>query len=337
MAAILNSGRDSPEIFTPAGSSGLPVYAIMPLNTNFPARYAAMILQQKFSKLPIRRPSGCDLILAGIVWPLVIAVALATAAAEANGEQPTRIRVLSYNIHHALGIDGKLDLERIANVILETQADIVALQEVDSKATRSGSVDQAAELARLAKMNYVFGSNIPLQGGHYGNAVLTRFSIVASTNHLLPCLENGEQRGVIEAELEIAQGEETVTLFATHLDHRRPEKERVASAVFINKLVGKLAKKPALLAGDLNDVMNSNTLSKFGMVWTPTNDQPLPTIPVANPKRQIDFILYRPAERWRVIETKTIKEPIASDHLPILTELELQTNNTRYRQPGAKN
>ena len=60
-----------------------------------------------------------------------------------------KMTVLSYNIHHGAGTDGKLDLERIARIIREQRADLVALQEVDVKAWRSGGVDEAAELGRL--------------------------------------------------------------------------------------------------------------------------------------------------------------------------------------------
>src|SRR5690606_4366306 len=107
-------------------------------------------------------------------------------AVAADAAEPLRLRVLSYNIHHAEGVDGKLDLERIAEVIRAAKPDLVALQEVDRNARRTGSVDQPAELARLTEMQVVFGSNIELQGGHYGNAVLSRFPIASERNHLLP-------------------------------------------------------------------------------------------------------------------------------------------------------
>ena len=93
--------------------------------------------------------------------------------------------MLSYNIHHAEGVDNKLDLERIANVILSVKPDIIALQEVDQKATRSGSVDQPAELARLTKMNVAFGANIPLQGGHY-EAVASDHRAILAVLEFLP-------------------------------------------------------------------------------------------------------------------------------------------------------
>ncbi len=258
------------------------------------------------------------------VWlrAVLSTLSLVSAASRAESDEPTKLRVLSYNIHHAEGVDHKLDLERIANVILSVKPDIVALQEVDQKATRSGSVDQPAELARLTKMNFAFGANIPLQGGHYGNAVLSRFPVSSHKNHLLPSIDNGEQRGVIAEEIEIPKLSEPLLLLATHLDHRRDVKERIASAKVINQLVGKETIQPALLAGDLNDVIGSETLNEFDSMWIRANAEPLATIPVTSPNRQIDFIMFQPRERWKVIEVKVLDEAVASDHRAILAVLE---------------
>ncbi len=259
--------------------------------------------------------------------PLFTAVFAVLAGTNGIASEPIRLRVLSYNIHHAEGVDRKLDVDRIAQVILTANADIVALQEVDQKVTRSEDVDQPAELARLTKMNVVFGANIPLQGGHYGNAVLTRFPIIEHKNHLLPNVDNGEQRGVLVAKLEISKARQPLVIFATHLDHRRDNRERVASAEAINKLAAKYDNKAMLLAGDLNDVPDSKTLSDLGREWKRTSERPIPTIPVTMPTRQIDYVLYRPALRWKVVETRVLDEAVASDHRPILAVLELMESN----------
>ncbi len=113
----------------------------------------------------------------------VLALAFVAPASGATAAEPFRIRVLCYNIHHGEGVDKKLDLDRIAKVILSVSPDVVALQEVDRKTKRTNHVDQSSELARLTKMKVVFEKNIDFQGGHYGNAVLsTRIS------HLTPCV-----------------------------------------------------------------------------------------------------------------------------------------------------
>lgn len=237
--------------------------------------------------------------------------------------KPYRLRVLSYNIHHGEGTDRKLDLQRIAKVILSAKPDLVALQEVDQKVERSRKLDQPAELARLTGMKVVFGSNIRFQGGNYGNAILSKLPIVRHRNHKLPNFDKGEQRGLLEAEIQIP-GEKPLLFLATHLDHRRKEAERVASAQYINKLITDRKGDTAILAGDLNATPDSNPLKELKKQWQQSNTVARPTVPVKDPKRQIDYILFRPGGAWKAVETKVLQEPVASDHLPVLAILELR-------------
>lgn len=235
--------------------------------------------------------------------------------------EPAQLRVLTYNIHHAEGTDQKLDLDRIARIIRDLRPDLVALQEVDYSVGRSGNVDQGAELAKRTGLHLVSGPNIDYQGGRYGNAVLSRWPIVAQKNHALP-ESNTEQRGVLDVRVSPEGGLPNIRFLATHLDHRPDDAERLASAAFINQLLDDRT-EPAILAGDLNATPESNVLKRFGTLWQNANEtETLPTIPAGKPARQIDFVLYRPAERWKVIETNVIDEPIASDHRPLFVVLE---------------
>ncbi|MEC9091992.1 MAG: endonuclease/exonuclease/phosphatase family protein [Planctomycetota bacterium] len=236
--------------------------------------------------------------------------------------KPVRLRLLSYNIHHGEGIDRKLDLERISRVIKGVKPDLVALQEVDQKARRTGSVDQPAVLSRLTQMQIVFGPNIELQGGHYGNAILSRFPVIRQKNHRLPNFDQGEQRGVIESEINVPGLPFPLVLLATHFDHRKAGRERLESAKQINQLVRNQPERLALLAGDLNDIPGSLTLRELETFWIRPKGKALFTVPVGEPRRQIDFILYRPRNRWKVIEIKVLKEAVASDHRAILCVLE---------------
>lgn len=255
-----------------------------------------------------------------LLWSILFATLL---GARATAAEPIRLRVLSYNIHHAEGTDRKLDLERIAGVIRSVSPDLVALQEVDRGVKRSASVDQPAELARLTEMQVAFGQNIELQGGGYGNAILSRHPITRHQNHPLPNLEHGEQRGLIEAEIAIPGLDAPLLFLATHLDHRSDDRERLASAAAINELIANRPDQPAILAGDLNDGPDSATLHRFKLQWLRANDRPQPTIPVVKPTRQIDFVLVRPQVRWKTIEVRVLDEPVASDHLPIFAVLDL--------------
>ena len=239
-----------------------------------------------------------------------------------KNKKSLQLRVLCYNIHHAEGVDGKLDLPRIARVILSAKPDLVALQEVDQKTARTGKVDQVAELSRLTKMKSVFGSNIDFQGGHYGNAILSRFPIIKKNNSHLPNVDSGEQRGVLESVIKVSE-DQSIFFLATHLDHRHSDEERLASAKFINQMISVSDSKPAILAGDFNDVPESPTLKEFGKLWIRTNTEITPTIPVSKPIRQIDYILVRPKKRWKVIESKVLDEDVASDHRAIFSVIEL--------------
>ncbi|WP_425619424.1 endonuclease/exonuclease/phosphatase family protein [Anatilimnocola sp. NA78] len=261
-------------------------------------------------------------IIAAVVCCCVLLPSRVTAQQKEEQQPALQLRVLSYNIHHGEGVDGKLDLERIAKVILSVKPDLVALQEVDRKVKRSKEVDQPAELARLTEMKAAFGGNLALQGGEYGNAILSRFPIKADKNHLLPNLESGEQRGVLQAEIEVPKLASPLLFLATHFDHRRKDEERVDSAKFINGLLSKTGDREALLAGDLNDVHSSRAITELQTSWKLANETPQPTIPVEKPTRQIDFVLLRPAARWKVVDVKVLDEAVASDHRAILAVLE---------------
>ena len=245
---------------------------------------------------------------------------LGVAAAEAH--EPIEIRVVSYNIHHGEGLDDKLDLPRIAQVLEQANPDIIALQEVDQNTERTEKVDQTAVLAKLLKMKSVFGDNIDYQGGRYGNALLTKYDSISVTNHKLPALTPGEQRGLMEADIAVPGLNQPLKFLATHFDYRRDNNERVASCEMIKKLTQDWGDRPALMAGDLNALPDSETLRLLQEHWTRANKEVEPTFPSDKPVRQIDYILLRPASGWKVVEFQVLDEAVASDHRPILAVLQ---------------
>jgi endonuclease/exonuclease/phosphatase family metal-dependent hydrolase len=256
-------------------------------------------------------------------WVCLLCIAWGIDATHASGEEAEEISVMSYNIHHGEGIDGRLDLARIAEVIRSVSPDIVALQEVDRNVKRTGNVDQLAELARLTGMKSAFGANIELQGGEYGNAVLSRFPFVRSENRRLPNFNDGEQRGVLVVDVNVPGWERPLRVLATHFDHRRDERERIASAKFVRQMLEGNSEQPMILAGDLNATPDSETLKIVQADWQRSNREPMPTIPVDTPQRQIDYVLFRPESRWRRISTEVLDAAIASDHRPLVARLKL--------------
>jgi endonuclease/exonuclease/phosphatase family metal-dependent hydrolase len=262
----------------------------------------------------------------------IAAIVIFLGAALASGQTaaPQRVVVLSYNIHHGEGMDKKIDLERLAGVMRSVSPDVVALQEVDRKTKRSGGVDQAEELSRLTAMKMIYGRTIDYQGGEYGNAILTRLPIKASSNHPLPFTQGREPRAVLKVELAWPSSGATTTpaggkflFFATHFDFSKDSNDRLSAVSEIAKLVAANPATPALLAGDLNSTPGSPALKTLGETWTIASaGKKLFTTPVARPRSQIDFILYRPADRWRVVEVRVPDEAMASDHRPIVAALE---------------
>lgn len=238
-------------------------------------------------------------------------------AVEPN-QKPT-LRVLSYNIHHGEGTDGKLDLRRIARVIRNADPDLVALQEVDDKTKRSGGRDQTAELARLTGLQARFGKAIEFQGGGYGQAVLSRFPIGEATVHTLPGLPEREKR--IAFQVRLSTDGHDLTFVTTHLDHQLAS-EREQQVSKLNELFAS-NDRPTILAGDMNATPDSKELAVLATKWIDaTASKRLHTIPVDKPTRQIDYVLFRPANRFRLVSAKVIDESTASDHRPVLVVLE---------------
>lgn len=242
------------------------------------------------------------------------------------GGEAVQLRILSWNIHHGEGTDGRLDLDRIAAVIKSVQPDMVALQEVDKGCDRTQKANQPGLLAELTGLHAVFEKNIKLGDGEYGNAVLSRWPIVSHRNEALPCLGNGEQRGALLAEV-IMKPENSdtaipLTFISTHLDHRKPDAERLASAERINLLALKSTGR-IILAGDLNAPPTSAVLQRFFEYWENSSIESLPTIPADKPRSQIDFILLSPAVKGKVIECRVLDEQVASDHRAIFSVIEL--------------
>ena len=249
---------------------------------------------------------------------------LGSAQASPAAEALVSLRVMTYNIHHGEGIDGKLDLARIAELIKRQKADIVALQEVDQGVERTAKRDLPAELASLTGLSCVFSNNLSHQGGQYGNAILTRFPVLRATNtHLAMVQPGAEQRGVLQLVLAV-QGRELVFM-STHLDQRPNDAERVQSADQIFELLHQYGSRPIILCGDFNDVPTSRTCQKlagqFIDSWTVAGEGDGFTIPVKKSRKRIDYLWIAKDRGLRPVK---LEVPVSegSDHLPVVGEFQ---------------
>ncbi len=249
-------------------------------------------------------------------WSLLLLLGL-----PAQGD-PGVLRIVTYNIHHAEGVDGKLDVDRIVGILRALNPDVVCLQEVDRNLPRTQHMDMPALFAEKLGMPVVFEPNYRFEGGEYGNAILSKWPIVSHKNHALPNPENVEPRGCLQVEL--LAGQTPVQVFCTHLGLRAPE--RAAQAEAIVALLP--AKGPVVLCGDMNENEQGAGMKAFlARLQDTLLPEPAPSwsFPAPKPARRIDYILA--SEAWTAKEGSIVRTPetaVASDHLPLVAVLELK-------------
>jgi len=220
-------------------------------------------------------------------------------------------------------MNGDFDLDYIANVIRDSEPDLVALQEVDFLTKRARGYDLATELGWRLRMVPLFARAMDYDGGEYGEAILSRYSFISTRNVPLPFTEGREPRAAVEIITVLPSGD-TIAFIGTHLDHTGEDTDRVLQVKMINDVLAK-GRYPSILAGDLNAVPGSIPIGILEQLWSAAYDRdaPAPTYPSGDPIKKIDYVMFRPAERWRVISAEVIQDSVASDHCAYLVVLEL--------------
>lgn len=234
------------------------------------------------------------------------------------------IKVLSYNVHHCNppSNPGLIDVNRIAKVIIDSKADLVGLQEIDVNNERSGmNLDQAAKLAELTGMKFYFSKGIDYKGGSYGTAILSKYTISKEETLPLPREAGTEQRTLSVLTVKLPEGKQ-VRFGNTHLDFTS-DTNALAQAKAITAYFEK-EELPVILVGDFNVEAASLTMAHLDKTFDRTCEQGCPhTIPVVNPRKTIDFILYSEGFGIQTMFHEVIQEHYASDHLPVLAKLNL--------------
>lgn len=228
-----------------------------------------------------------------------------------------RIRVLCYNIHSCFGMDRKYDPERVLRVLNDANADVIALQEIDSSLEVFDGVDQLKFFAEGTGMHAVMGPTLRRGYGAYGNAFLSRHSFldVAETDLTY---RKFEPRGLISALIETTPA--PVRVVNTHLGlkgwERRFQLDRLLASVNWS------ARHPTLVMGDFNEWFPwSRNTRKLAGHFGPTPR--LRTFPSRWPRFSLDRVYAYPSPKRFDFEILTAAEAReASDHLPVLADLE---------------
>lgn len=251
----------------------------------------------------------------------------AAAAESADPAAPDRpVSVMSFNIHHGVGQDGQLDLQRIAEVVRTEDVEIVGLQEVDRHwSERSDFVDQAAWLARELNMHVVYGANLdvdPLEADQprrqYGTAILSEHPIHDWDNTYLPKYEGHEQRGLLRAKVNVRGVR--VQVYNTHLQHNNAM-ERLEQVAAIEELIG-TSDEAVILMGDLNAVPSAPEIQALvdDLVdtWEDAGAGEGHTYPGEDPNARIDYVL---TSNDVITRTAAVVATNASDHLPVRADI----------------
>lgn len=269
------------------------------------------------------------------------------------------MRILTYNIHGWRDAFDQMDVARLARIIAASEADVVALNEVFHPLASPDAGRPALELlAEMLGMQAAFGVALTPQFAFaplasYGNALLTRYPLLAHAGHHLPAMEGHEQRGLLEARLLLPDGRHSLSIYVTHLDHRS-EALRVQQLAAAFQWTVRDRARPHVLLGDFNSLTASDLVDNPAAVRVLQQDpelqrlaseelqvtdrlqrrgyvdaqaaQPTATFPADAPAVRIDYIWLSaplaPALRW-CRPWITDETAVASDHLPLLAELDL--------------
>ncbi len=243
-----------------------------------------------------------------------------------------KLRLMTWNVHRCVGVDRKLDVERVADVIAGCRADVVALQELDVGRARTRGIDQAHRLADLLKMRSHFHPAITVEGERYGDAILTALPerlVKAGALPGLPKIRALEPRGALWVAVDLGGVE--LQVINTHLGLMPREQQVQVAELLGQRWLGSEAfTAPAVLLGDFNALPVSQTYRMLTAVLRDAQDglgkAATATFPSGFPILRIDHVFL--AGDIRVAGVESPFDPrarVASDHLPLIVELEVAT------------
>ena len=240
-----------------------------------------------------------------------------SSLALAQGTITIPLKLMTYNIRHGAGMDDVLDLDRQAAVIIGANPDIVGLQEVDSCVKRSNRVPEATILGAKTGLHATFGGAIPLTGGKYGVAILSKKVPISVHNTPLP---GAEKRTLLVCEFE------DYVFACTHLDLN--EDSCLASLPIILEEAASWD-KPFFICGDWNVRPSHSFITqikrKCRILTSVTENSTNNTFPANNPTKIIDYIACYPRNAYKSKQASVVlNEPVASDHRPVTVEITLE-------------
>ena len=240
---------------------------------------------------------------------------------------------MTYNVHGGVGVDRRLDLDRIAAVIAREAPDLVALQELDVNRARSGGIDQAQAIAERLGMNVHFGVAFRVAEEQYGDAVLSALPMRLVRAGPLPKPQRVpglELRGALWVALGLPGGGELQAI-NTHLGLVPLEQKGQVDALLGPDWTGHadFARGPGLLFGDFNATVRYAAYRKLAARFSDLQRghaaTPVATFPSRTPMLRIDHMFgcgrVKALDVWA---PNHVAARVASDHLPLVADLEVE-------------
>lgn len=227
------------------------------------------------------------------------------------------LRVATYNVHACVGADGRQDPDRVATVIDELNADIVALQEFTYPASVALETRSPVVLATFDRYECALGPTRRNVTICFGNAIFTRHRIV-ELHRIDLSMHRREPRGALAATIDV--GGTLVHILAAHLGLRVSERRFQVGQIlrYLESVRGTLS----VVLGDFNDWLPGRSVvhvldRKLGRPARPKS------FPVYWPLVALDRIWVHPAQALRRVFTHaTPAARIASDHLPVVADID---------------
>ena len=239
---------------------------------------------------------------------------------------------MTYNVHRCVGMDGRLDIGRIAAVIAAFRPDVVALQELDVGRARTNGVDQAHAIARELGMHFHFNAALRVEEEEYGDAILSTCPIAVRKAGALPTsatVRGLEPRGALWVALQIEDCE--VQVINTHLGLVPHEQRTQADALLSDRWLAHAAcTDPAILIGDFNATAQHSTYRRLAARLEDAQrslrkpGRCLRTFPSRMPMLRIDHVFV--SRSVKVLSAQTPRNAltrVASDHLPLIVDFRI--------------
>ena len=214
--------------------------------------------------------------------------------------------------------------KRIAEVLKEIDADVVALQEVVGMDEAAREHNQVHAIAEELGLDFRIGENRRLRGGAYGNAVLSRVPIVSDQNHDLTC-RRYEPRGCLEVTVKPQNSETKLRIFNVHLGTGFFERRYQAHRLFDVIAGESILASPRVVLGDFNEWTRGLTTKLFSYHLNSAEPEQrlgrARTYPGVFPLLHLDHIYYNSFLKLKNITVHRSRLALAaSDHLPIVAE-----------------